>query len=410
MAVAYGEENRYDRYGQPTLDLVFTGPKKSLTDRVGNKTVEFTRSSNATYFGSDGLIKTAATNEARFDHDPATGESLGLLVEEERTNSFTYSEEFDNVAWSKTNVTITANAVVAPDGNTTAELLSSSAAGTATINRAFTRNNPAFSVFIKAGSSSTANIKIQSDVVGRNVSYNVDLSTGVLTAGTGNTGNLTGWTEYTSITAVGNGWYRVFIGFLSSTITVNSTYSVSPSLNNTAAAAGESIYIWGAQLEAGSFPTSYIPTTSSTVTRGADVASISNAEMQNCISSTGVTCVMKTIWETWGANQEIHFSDGAGNLSVSQWRQNTLRWSGVVSTTNYVYTSNLVTVFAARDTTTAVIGNDQGAYAEAAATLSPGAGDFQFGKFTNSQRKHHILRIMYYPTRLTQSQLQALTL
>ena len=64
---------------RPTLDQRFA-KDKSLVDKVsGQNLITFTRASSATYVGSDGLIKTAANNEARFDHDPTTGESLGLL-------------------------------------------------------------------------------------------------------------------------------------------------------------------------------------------------------------------------------------------------------------------------------------------------------------------------------------------
>jgi hypothetical protein len=64
----------------PSLDLNF-----AATKNLG-PLVTFTRASSATYVGSDGLIKTATTNEPRFDHNPTTGESLGLLVEEQRSN------------------------------------------------------------------------------------------------------------------------------------------------------------------------------------------------------------------------------------------------------------------------------------------------------------------------------------
>ena len=85
MATETGE-NKYAKYGQPTLDLVFTGDKKSLNDRVGNVAVEFTRTQDtqSTYVKSDGTIGYASTDVPRFDHDPTTGESLGLLVEESR--------------------------------------------------------------------------------------------------------------------------------------------------------------------------------------------------------------------------------------------------------------------------------------------------------------------------------------
>jgi hypothetical protein len=64
----------------PTLDLNFAGAR-ALDPRV-----TFTRSSVATRVGPDGLLQTVAPNVARFDHSPTTRESLGLLVEEQRTN------------------------------------------------------------------------------------------------------------------------------------------------------------------------------------------------------------------------------------------------------------------------------------------------------------------------------------
>jgi len=75
---------------RPTLNLDFANTKR-LDPRI-----TFTRTTTGTYVGSDGLIKTAAIDEARFDHDPATGESLGLLIEESRTNLDTNSETLED--------------------------------------------------------------------------------------------------------------------------------------------------------------------------------------------------------------------------------------------------------------------------------------------------------------------------
>ena len=73
----------------PSLDLRFAD-NKSLTDAVtGASLVTFTRAGNGTYTDSAGVLQTAATDVPRFDHNPTTGESLGLLVEEQRTNSIT---------------------------------------------------------------------------------------------------------------------------------------------------------------------------------------------------------------------------------------------------------------------------------------------------------------------------------
>ena len=106
---------------RPALDLNFARQKR-LDSRV-----TFTRASTGTYVGSDGLIKTAASGEARFDHDPETGESLGLLVEESRTNLLRYSEEFNNAPWRKYNTTVSSNTATAPDGTSTADKLIASA-------------------------------------------------------------------------------------------------------------------------------------------------------------------------------------------------------------------------------------------------------------------------------------------
>jgi hypothetical protein len=73
----------------PSLDLRFAD-NKSLVDAVtGASLITFTRASNGTFVGSDGVLQTATNDVPRFDHNPTTGESLGLLVEEQRTNSIT---------------------------------------------------------------------------------------------------------------------------------------------------------------------------------------------------------------------------------------------------------------------------------------------------------------------------------
>ena len=103
---------------RPSLDLDFANTR-CLDPRI-----TFSRASTATFVGADGLIQTAATNVARFDHDPVTRESLGLLVEEARTNLITYSEQLNNTGWFKNLVTVSANAGVAPDGTFTADQVS----------------------------------------------------------------------------------------------------------------------------------------------------------------------------------------------------------------------------------------------------------------------------------------------
>jgi hypothetical protein len=103
---------------RPTLNLDFA-KTKALDPRV-----TFTRASTATFVGSNGLIQTAASGAARFDHNPETGESLGLLVEEARTNNVLYSNGMNASVWWNYAYMIsrTYNAGVSPDGTTTATL------------------------------------------------------------------------------------------------------------------------------------------------------------------------------------------------------------------------------------------------------------------------------------------------
>jgi len=89
MAITYGKN-----YGRPTLDLNFAENKSLIDSITGRNLITFSRSQSgkeATYVGSDGLIKYAGADEPRFDYDPETGESLGLLIEEQRTNFETNS-------------------------------------------------------------------------------------------------------------------------------------------------------------------------------------------------------------------------------------------------------------------------------------------------------------------------------
>ena len=110
-----------------SLDLAFAADK-TLTARKG-PTPTFTRASTATFVGSDGLIQSAAINEARFDHDPVTLACKGLLIEEARTNlSLQSGVIVDNFGWDAINVTAAVSGT-GPDGNNAYQI--SEAASTA---------------------------------------------------------------------------------------------------------------------------------------------------------------------------------------------------------------------------------------------------------------------------------------
>jgi hypothetical protein len=172
------------------LDLNFASTKSLVDSATGLNLVTFTRASSATFIDSAGTLQTAAVNVPRFDHNPTTGESLGLLVEEQRTNLL-----LNTATLSTQSVTVTA----------VAHTLSFYGSGTVTLS-------------------------------------------GASTAGP----------------AVGSGAFpaRTTLTFTPSagTLTLTVTGSVT-----------------SAQLEAGAFATSYIPTTDTAATRSVDVASISGS-------------------------------------------------------------------------------------------------------------------------------------
>jgi hypothetical protein len=221
---------------------------------------------------------TSTINSApRFDHDPTTGESLGLLVEEQRTNLLLQSQDF-TTTWLKSNalMSVTADAAVAPDGNTTADTLTKDASGfrffyqgvTATAGATYSA-----SVFLKAGTLDKASILVSGDG-GTTPDGRVVFDFAVKTATNFSSTGLVS----ASITEFPNGWFRCVVV---ATISSNTNPRVLIYLDTYNAAVAGSIYAWGAQLEAGSFPTSYIPTTDATATRAADVASISGSNFSS---------------------------------------------------------------------------------------------------------------------------------
>jgi hypothetical protein len=260
----------------PSLSLNFAS-SRTLDPRI-----TFTRTSSATCVGPNGLLRVVPANSPRFDHNPITGESLGLLVEEQRMNLLLRSEEFETT-WAASNVTPTANQIAAPSGTTTADLITGNA-GTdikrIRQNVATTSLGPwTFSTWIKTNTADSALIILfDSSAGGANlVRTTLTFSTGAISSATAS-GTATGASA--SVQNFGNGWYRVSI--TGTFVTALTSIWAEVWLDGYTSTANEtSFYLWGAQLEVGAFPTSYIPTTTSTVTRSADVASITGSNFSS---------------------------------------------------------------------------------------------------------------------------------
>jgi len=184
----------------------------------------------------------AAYYGARFDYDPVTLQPKGLLIEEQRTNLALRSEEFDNSAWNALSgaLVVTPNTTIAPDGNLTADSIALSSSFkcqgiTVTASVAYT-----FSVWLKTDSG-TKTVRI---------------------AELNGSGGIT--------VTVTTSWQRFTLPY---TATTTSSFVGIDQRSGSFSQSG-TLFIWGAQLEAGAFATSYIPTVASQVTRTADNASI----------------------------------------------------------------------------------------------------------------------------------------
>jgi len=224
-------------------------------------------------------------------------------------NMLVRSEEMDNVNWVKTDTTVTANAVVSPDGLTTADLLTEGVAGTGQILQAVTvepQKAYTASLYLKYGNHDLVRILFYEAGSSNQARVWVNLTTGTLlsseASGTGvvNLG--------TTITNVGNGWYRVTISAtftntnIALYITSATTNSGSTRVNN------GTRYQWGAQVNQGSVAAAYQKTTTLTTEWGANQNLITYSEgvVSTLDSSSGVTDAGTTIT---GYANSIQFGD-----------------------------------------------------------------------------------------------------
>ena len=276
--------------------------------------ITFTRASGGGRFNSSGVYEWVGNNVPRFDHDPVTGEPLGLLIEEARTNLLTYSEQFDYVIWGKSGITVTPNVVAAPDGAVSADKLVESAANGShqffSGAKSISGGSAVLSVFLaKQPDSRLMAITIRRDGEALNLtttfSY-IDALTGAVTF------ERPGFA--TTVNAIGDSWWRVSVvatGIVSTAEIFIRTAAVSG--NTWHAGDGTSgIYIWGAQLEAGAFPTSYIPTVASQVTRAASDAALNT--LTPWFNATQGTFVIKHSIPT---GQPL-ITSGINSIAVSQ--------------------------------------------------------------------------------------------
>tara|TARA_R100000278_G_scaffold102268_1_gene78757 strand:- start:224 stop:1420 length:1197 start_codon:yes stop_codon:yes gene_type:complete len=358
--------------------------------KTSDSRITFTRASSGTFVDADGLIKSAATNTPRFDHDLVTGKSLGLLIEGSRTNLVTYSEQLDQ--WTLgSHTTVTANAATAPDGTNTADLCVFNA-----------RNG-------------TYIISNNSLISGR--TYTASVWAKAVTPGTDNkfTFNMGGHSNASSQFTTTDQWQRF-------TFTHTPSFSGGPSgliINNEGDAFRTEVYFWGAQVEEASYATSYIPTTSSQVTRAADVAEITGTDFSSFYSEAKGSIFVQASGATLTPDSlSVNIQNEAGN-SRHTFNHRTGKVKTIVGGVGQVNLStgapssigDVVKVAYAYEVNNFAACKNGGSIVSDTSGNVPTTNEMQFGNNSPGTKplNGHIKRLIYFPMRLADGILQSIT-
>lgn len=381
----------------PRLALDFT--TASLDPRV-----TFTRALNtATRINSSGLVETVNADTPRFDYTLNTGGACkGLLIEESRTNLLTYSALVGGTDWvtAKSGVatlaTITTNYATSPDGTTSASRLQMTLNGgtttsdwTQVFHSSFAQTNGAAyaqSIYLKSNDGNTYTVLLRDD---------------------------TGSNAAQTLLTITPQWQR-----FTQNVTASNTTATGVKLwlrGGVGTSATADILAWGAQYEAGAFPTSYIPTVASTVLRNADVASMTGTNFSDWFNATEGSFV---------AQSDTVDTTGFPTTLYSAVVNNSITLDTSVASIRAVMFANNVAVLVKTSTKLSVntfaiaykLNSHNAGFNGAAVTAATsgavptGLTSLNIGSTgSSSYANGHIYKIMYYPQRLTDNELRAFT-
>jgi hypothetical protein len=371
----------------------------SVIPSTGAGDMDVTRATTATRVNSTGLIESVANNVPRLDYTNSSCPSI--LVEPQRTNNILYSEQIDNILWLKNAATISANATTSPSGTLTGDKIVEDTTNDAhyiDIRPVVLNSLHTCSIYVKAAGRTKFQLREGS---------NGDLVTFDLASPSGN------------IESVGNDWYRVWITTTPASVTfIFQLRLLDNSGNLVYTGNGTSgLFVWGGQLETGSYRTSYIPTTTASVTRNADV-----------ISKTGISSLIGqtegTIFCDFNFKQGIEsFILGVGNgsyfnnLAIECYSNkayltifnNSASLQGTIETTTLSTAKHKIAV--AYNSTQVIVYLDGVSVGTLGAVTFPSFNNFYLGNL-GSDTNPKIINInsaQIYKTRLTNAELATLT-
>lgn len=366
------------------------------------------------------VLLTAASGVPRFDHNPISGDSLGLLVEQQSTNLATQSQTF--TTWAKTAATVTNNVAVAPDGTLTSSSLIPTATSTGHgmyFAASLGSGTFTFSVYAKQAGYPRLGMRVY-DGTTYQIYTTFDISIGTIVSNTAGTA---------TITPVGNGWYRCTCTGTSASGNMGATagwvIESLPAANTVQQVflgnGYSGAYVWGAQIEAGAFSTSYIVTVASQVTRAADAASMTGTNFSSWYTQGEGTLYVESLAQNTAAanNKNLRFSDGttsneiwlgSGSSGTSARSQITLGGVNYFDggATNQVTAGQFGKYVVSFETNNAVLcANGTLSVVDTAVPIPSSIN--QFAIIPPSQRAGYYKKIVYYPRRLSNEELQEMT-
>ena len=389
----------------------------------------FTRASTGTYFDVFGVLQTALTNGQRTHYMQDGSGDYGFFVEPAATNDCLQSEDF-TTTWTTVNSTTFTQSAVAPDNNATGNVIivDTTVSAPHAIEQTFTGSTSVdrcASVFVKQGTHTDMYLRLSDTADTDYIDIIVDLSDGsILQAATATGGNaaVTGGGVETLI----NGWYRVWISGICDSTTTAHKIVVGVSQGTTISYTGngtDSIFNWGAQIETGSYPTSYIATTTIAETRAADVPLIDISSVSWFNGTEGTTYIdFKRLTEVDSAKTIAYqIDDGAASESISVQQSSTSKQissdvtdgsvsqAAIVSSTGDAnIRSRLAFAYKANDFATSLNGAAVGT--DTSGTVPATSVNLRIGYSDTGEQLTGIIRdLWYYNTRLDNTTLVTLT-
>lgn len=400
----------------------------------------FARASQKTVAGPYGILQAVANNEPAIAYDPVTRKRRGVTLHNSTSNKAIYSEDFTQSSWVKTGITASAAAAIAPDGLTSATMLTEGTGNTAhtleEVNATPTAvgSYHTFSIYVKKGTARFVQLYALPASSG-NTFANFDLEKGIVA-------KVSPTIQQAGIESGPSGYWRISI-----TIRIYAAYTsggagvalindalnagLTPSYTGT----GKTVYVWGAQLEVREAPTPYVPTTGASGSRSADTLNANNS-VTGFMSPSAGTVYVEAIMP--GVNQSpvgvlelgngffgVEATDTSANY-IAFYQKNLANQNGVISASSYNSGANTsldtkkgaagagrsYRGFLAYDTSVLSTYDEYGLTQIAASVAAALFGRICVGRGRSADKNPDALwfngiiqKIVYYPTRLTEEQM-----